>query len=722
MVQLTREIITKSRDLRSPYARVIIGDTDQFFLGDGRLRYVKVHLNEGKNASSFEFRVYDPTRELADRYFTTIYDAGGLAPLVIPTQKTKGKKGSGSSGYVNLEDLSPNMKAMLDTIAWAEGADYNVAFTGATFEGFEDHPRVIYSSNGLDSDASGRYQFLSTTWDTLGLPDFSPENQDRGAVLLIERRGVTEAVEAGNIQEALEGYGDGFTGLAYEWASLPPYRYPGQGIKEPAEVIAYWEERRDYYAGAGNVEETKATESVEENSQPETVENKPQYQTLAGQQVTIILGYDGQEISAYSFLHTGLDYSLFDSSELVFTGQAANWVMGQKQKNSAYQNVSLKTLAQRITANYGLNLDMALEGPMYEFLPQYGKSDYDLLYQEAESVGLRVQTEGNTLAINPREAQDTGFILKYGLNLGTQFTVTHKAQSDFSTGGARAAEPSDRHSTGELKFYVDTETGLMVQDRLEDETATGKEGSEVALVSTTGSHLAKIEPKRETSEADTMRRENEMRIKGITASFLCPTTPEALLLNPDSVFSTSGISPFLDRIWVIESVEHTYSNSGFFTSGVCYTPLKNKFPQPIDSSSSGGGSGYANTGNKLADAALGMEGVDTSAGPGNGNLACVWAVNGVFRKAGLAVPWGEEVVYVPTAEEWLQANGTEVTSSPQPGDIVIAGNQGHIGVYVGGDPPVISNSSSNAAFSWKSDVDFGGTYGSASRVYRLPGN
>jgi muramidase (phage lysozyme) len=105
-----------------------------------------------------------------------------------------------------------------------------MCFTGALCvpEDFRDHPRKFYCSNSLCSDAAGRYQFLSTTWDSLaealGLVDVSSQSQDRAAAELIRRRGALGAVEDGDIVTACQGTG-GSTGVAWEWASLPPGRY-----------------------------------------------------------------------------------------------------------------------------------------------------------------------------------------------------------------------------------------------------------------------------------------------------------------------------------------------------------------------------------------------------------------------------------------------------------------------------------------------------------------
>ena len=125
--------------------------------------------------------------------------------------------------------LTGRQKAFLDVIAYAEGTNesYNIRFGHFTFSGYQDHPRILYCS-GWCSDAAGRYQFLSTTWDEirvdLGLNSFDERNQDRAAIHLIRRRGVR------NIDSITDysRFSDAIYDINLEWASLPgsPYGQP----------------------------------------------------------------------------------------------------------------------------------------------------------------------------------------------------------------------------------------------------------------------------------------------------------------------------------------------------------------------------------------------------------------------------------------------------------------------------------------------------------------
>ncbi|MBD2060516.1 M23 family metallopeptidase [Oculatella sp. FACHB-28] len=49
---------------------------------------------------------------------------------------------------------------------------------------------------------------------------------------------------------------------------------------------------------------------------------------------------------------------------------------------------------------------------------------------------------------------------------------------------------------------------------------------------------------------------------------------------------TRGFGSFLDRVWVIESITHNYQEGKFTTSGTCYSPMKNRFPPPPESTAS----------------------------------------------------------------------------------------------------------------------------------------
>jgi muramidase (phage lysozyme) len=130
-------------------------------------------------------------------------------------------------------------RALLDTIAYAEGTrgrgqdGYNVTFGYRYFESCDEHPNMKVCAGSLCSTAAGRYQFLNKTYEGLNMENFWPQAQERGALELIERRGVTlpaAPLTATQFANALDR-------LSYEWASLPPARY-GQGKLTAEQVRA----------------------------------------------------------------------------------------------------------------------------------------------------------------------------------------------------------------------------------------------------------------------------------------------------------------------------------------------------------------------------------------------------------------------------------------------------------------------------------------------------
>lgn len=156
----------------------------------------------------------------------------------------------------HLRDRSPEVRALLDTIAFAEGTHddlgYRTLFTFETFRSFRDHPRRVrcasYHGYRLCSDAAGRYQIISSTFDSvakhLQLNDFSPKSQDLAAVELIRWRGGLSKIEQGDFDGAIAAIGR-------EWASLPGSGY-GQPQTSREDLRTIYQQRLNYYQNRQN--------------------------------------------------------------------------------------------------------------------------------------------------------------------------------------------------------------------------------------------------------------------------------------------------------------------------------------------------------------------------------------------------------------------------------------------------------------------------------------
>ncbi|MBN2891915.1 MAG: hypothetical protein JXL97_08615 [Bacteroidales bacterium] len=139
-----------------------------------------------------------------------------------------------------------DVRAFLATIRYAENTGpgqteplgYNAQYTGITFtdleydpknqdavEAYSKHPNKTLSLPPgwpTPSNAAGAYQFLYSTWKSFPFSNFNPTNQDKGALILIQRqeignpraKGVIEDIKNGNIATAAEK-------LNGTWTSLP---------------------------------------------------------------------------------------------------------------------------------------------------------------------------------------------------------------------------------------------------------------------------------------------------------------------------------------------------------------------------------------------------------------------------------------------------------------------------------------------------------------------
>jgi muramidase (phage lysozyme) len=131
---------------------------------------------------------------------------------------------------VVVDDCGPSIQAFMDMLAFSEigpallaesddGYNIEVGSTAShpvLFASYADHPDVL--NRAMDSTAAGRYQFIHATWlaqaDPLCLADFSPINQDRACVRLLQVIGAYDALRAGNFDQALRY-------ASTQWASLP---------------------------------------------------------------------------------------------------------------------------------------------------------------------------------------------------------------------------------------------------------------------------------------------------------------------------------------------------------------------------------------------------------------------------------------------------------------------------------------------------------------------
>jgi len=171
----------------------------------------------------------------AQVYATTTSGLTTTSGKEISVTTIKGKEFTvaGQKGECRAQFGTPERRALLDTISWAEGAgDYNIMFGGKVQQDLSQHP--IYTGEmppqgfpfgTSSSTAAGRYQFLKSTYDDLTQngyfsTGFWPPEQDQAALYLAyQKRGLTDAQLSSAIQ--MGNFVPVWDQLAREWASLP---------------------------------------------------------------------------------------------------------------------------------------------------------------------------------------------------------------------------------------------------------------------------------------------------------------------------------------------------------------------------------------------------------------------------------------------------------------------------------------------------------------------
>jgi muramidase (phage lysozyme) len=189
---------------------------------------------------------------------------------------------------------NPNVAAFLRMIRWGEGtyssSGYHTLFGGEFFTSYDDHPRKKITKKlgdkPLTSTAAGAYQFLERTWDGLvkqyGFHDFTPRNQDLGAVALIAGRGALQDVIDGRFETAVKK-------CAKEWASLPgsPYGQPTVTMTKARSIYLQnggyeWDSKHSSAQPLPQSSPSSAPGSRVSESVNQTAQQKPQGVTLSG--------------------------------------------------------------------------------------------------------------------------------------------------------------------------------------------------------------------------------------------------------------------------------------------------------------------------------------------------------------------------------------------------------------------------------------------------------
>ncbi len=513
--------------LIAPIARVRIAD-NEFISGDGYLKFVSVELGEDARSSSCRFEINDPELDFAGKYFEISFKEGGIQvpadllaakpqqPQTIPGTGLKGvmaaPPGQPLSGSFKSGDRASNEAIIIAEclrqgitnprqVAYILGTAYHESDHFNTLKEYGDDEYFSGYDGMLGNDQPGdgakyagrgyvqitgkdNYQKYA---DMLNIPIIEkPEmlETDAGlsAYILVHGINTNNFTENSGAFAAYQSGGDFGTmaGLvnAYESSAL-------------SLIIGYSE---DYFArltsgdlaGAlSNAASPPATPPIADTTKAQTTPPadgspppakaepaKPSEESKKGTEIIIELGYEIDRLISFHFIHTGTTANGRSPGSTVFEGQSIRWMMSRRTKNSTYENITLRQLAEIICQGYGLSLEMEGDGPTYQFLDQSGISDYQLLLREAKAIGYRVTDDGAILKISPWRPNFTGFVITP--DILDKISFSDRATAEMQKKITPESKISTTDTTaGEQKTEIDLATGKIKQIKPEDSTGTG---------------------------------------------------------------------------------------------------------------------------------------------------------------------------------------------------------------------------------------------------------
>ncbi|MBW4527090.1 MAG: peptidoglycan DD-metalloendopeptidase family protein [Phormidium tanganyikae FI6-MK23] len=510
---------------------------------------LQVVLSQGKGSSTCTVKLADPDGAIANKLITHSLINGGIPQidtgetLTETTQASPNRAGTGAQD----RSLTPQRRAFLDLIAWAEGTynqpdnGYGTYFGFRQFKNYKDHPDITgeVPYTGV-SNASGRYQFMAInppTWEgikkKLNLPDFSPASQDKGAIELINEKGALPDIDAGRIQAAIEK-------TSYVWASFPPFRYPSQGTKSMAECVAYYNQRLATYTNSGgNVPQSSKA------SAPVTKSINSADETVKGNLLTIQWGD-----VLFEFFHQKTNFD-WTNKLTTIGGVGIRWVLNRRPRNKTFTGKTFREIAASVAKAHGLTLDyQATYDVVYEFVSQDGMSDYKLLHREAERAGLILSEKGRKLVVKSlQNIKDTTIVLQFQQNvisLVTEDAAIDSKTADFGTYTGQ--------STGS-KVDIDPISGKFVQTQQDIDPTKSKDVTGQSAKAPVG----KLQPGTESKVQASAQAYK--RVRGLPTTVVIPLNDDSLRIEPMQAVRTKGFTEFLDRVWVVDTITHNYASA-----------------------------------------------------------------------------------------------------------------------------------------------------------------
>ncbi len=678
---------------RVTFTRVTFGQ-NVLQTGDERLLSVSVDLGEDKRSATCTIEVNDPGLVYSGEKFVEIEAQGGIivSPELLqdpqPPAATAGTGEAtvgapGSSGFTQGQASNElaiiaeclrqgvsdvNQIAYILATAYHESDRFNTLEEYASGEAYEGRSDLGNTQPGDGVRFKGRgyvqltgrinYQRYSDLLgvDLIGNPEQLATNASMSAYVLVH--GMANGTYTGvGLSDYIGGGRADFVGaraivngdVALNGGMIAGYADDYLSRLQSGDLASALTGATTAAPPPTTPEPTTEDTTTATETPPETIETPT---ADVGTEIIVELGFESAEQTiSYHFIHTGLDVAM-RPDVLTIKGQSIRWLLDRRKKNTAYENITLRQLAENICAAHGLTLNMVdangepFDGTTYAYLSQDGISDLRLLLRECRAHGLRVVDDGAVLTIEPWVPHFTNFVVTPDILISASWSdsaITERRSGAVTSDAQLETESEPDSEAGKASAAINPLTSEIVVLETDDPTGTGN----AVRTFTTGSQSLPVHgtPQAEptptqaetrsaaelilevpppvldtsitglpnqkigaadladdgTATAEAIPNESR-RVKGVTGSLELLTTYPVLTLVPGSIF---GLDPALfnndyarrafAREYRVGRVGHKIGGGHAVTTIEFYTPQK-AAPEQAVAAASAGATGAATTG------------------------------------------------------------------------------------------------------------------------------
>ena len=550
---------------------------DSWQTGDRSLVSVRVSGSQNERSSNCTITLEDPNNEIAAKYMAISFKEQGIVGLPPEPSQTSSTLTTADLTSSNIKDVPAAIVA--ECKRQGVTAPHKIAFILAVAQGESSFNHNAYNDEGGEFGQYGgrglgqithdyNYQKYSKKLgiDLVGNPD------------LAFRPDISTTILVAGIKEGWTGAG----GID-KWLPSPEsnrqtaYVNIQGGVWRSDYETFYKKWTRDLSAIAAT-SSANLPVSANQGEIPDS-----ELITAKGRIIEVRLGFEASRaILTSEFIHTGTDTN--DKGQTVFYGQSIRYALNRIKKNAAFKDITLAQLAQKVANAYGLTaeVDDRMNSIKLPYVDQSGITDYQLLLRECNYHGFQVSDRGASLVFSRPKAIESGFILYYlGGDLDT-WSIQDKAASQLEPikdASAKFGDFSESTVKDEAKTLIDPTSGQILQIQKEPSREKVKSrGASIDLPGTSGMNA--IAPVSNPTGSSAATRYVMKRVKGLPATFTSPTSPAMLRLTPNTAFNTLGHpQAVFNRIWLIDSIEHSYDLGKVSTTIQAFTPMDAKVPE-----------------------------------------------------------------------------------------------------------------------------------------------